>query len=62
MLRNKGDTENFDLEKPNFCQILNLCFSFCLLGNMIQNEDFSGEIFSIYFIFGKDVVFVKIII
>ena len=62
MLRNKGATANFDLEKPNFCQLLNLYFSFYLLGNLIQNDDFSSEIFAIYCIFLKDVVFLKIII
>ena len=50
-LRNKGDTVNFDLEKPNFCQLLNLYFASCLLGNLIQNDNFIGEIFAIYFIF-----------
>ena len=48
MSRSKGDTENFDLEKPNFCQLLNLYFSFYLLGNLIENDNFSGEIFAIY--------------
>ena len=62
MLRNKGDTANFDLEKLNFCKLLNSYFSFCLLGNLIQNDNFSGEIFAIYFIFLKGVVFLKIII
>ena len=42
-------------------KVLNLYFASCLLGNLIQNDDFSGEIFAIYFIFLKDVVFVKII-
>ena len=51
LLGNKGDTANFDLEKPNFCQPLNLYFSFYLLGNLIQNDNFGGKIFSIYFIF-----------
>ena len=51
LLRNKADTENFDLEKRNFCQLLNLYFSFYLLGNLIENDDFSGEIFAIYFTF-----------
>ena len=62
LLKNKGDTANFDLEKPNFCQLLNLYFSFYLLGNLIQNDDFSGETFAIYYMFLKDVVFLKIII
>ena len=62
LLRNKGDTANVDLEKPNFCYLLNLYFSFCFFGNLIQNDNFSGEIFAIYFIFLKGVVFVKIII
>ena len=47
LLRNKRDTANFDLEKPNFCQLLNLYLSFYLLGNLIQNNNFSGEIFAI---------------
>ena len=50
-LRNKGDTANFDLEKPNLCQLLNLYFASCLLGNLIQNDDFSSETFAIYFMF-----------
>ena len=62
LLRNKGYTTNFDLEKPNFCQLLNLYFASCLLGNLIQNDDFNVETFAIYFIFLKGVVFVKIII
>ena len=62
LLRNKRDTANFDLEKPNFCQLLNLYFSFYLFGNLIQNDNFSGEIFAIYFIFLKGVVFRNIII
>ena len=61
-MRNKGDIANFDLEKLNFCEFLYLYFSFCLLGNLIQNEDFSGEIFAIYFIYLKGVVFLKVII
>ena len=61
-LEKQGDTVNFDLEKPNFCQLLNLYFSFYLLGNLIQNYDFSSKIFAIYFIFLKGVVFLKIII
>ena len=51
LLRNKGDTANFDLEKPNFCQLLNLYFSFFHLGNLIQSHNISGEIFVIYFFF-----------
>ena len=47
LLRNQGDTGNFDLEKPNFCYLLNLYFSVYLLGNLIQNDDFSDEILSI---------------
>ena len=50
LLRNKGNTASLDLEKPNFYWVLNLYFSFCLLGNLIQNDKFSGEIFAIYFI------------
>ena len=57
LLRNKGDTANFDLEKPNFCQLLNLYFSFSLLGNLTQNDNFGDEIFAIYFVLLKDVVF-----
>ena len=57
LLRNKGDTANFDLKKPNFCQLLNLYFSFYLLGNLIQNDNISVEIFAIYFMLLKDVVF-----
>ena len=49
LLRDKGDTANFDLEKPNFCLFLNLCFSFNLLVHLIQNNDFTGEKFAIYF-------------
>ena len=62
LLRNKGDTANFDLEKPNFCKLLNLYFGFYLLEHLIQNDDFSGKIFAIYFIFLKGVVFLKILI
>ena len=62
LLINKGDTANFDLEKPNFCQLLNLYFSLYLLGNLIQNDRFNCEIFAIYFIFLKDVVFLKILL
>ena len=62
LLRNKGDTENFDLEKPNFGQVINLYFSFYLLRNLKQNDDFSGEIFAIYVIFLKDIVFLKMLI
>ena len=51
LLRNKGDTANFDIEKSNFCWLLNLYFSFCLLGNLINNDDFGGETFAIYVIF-----------
>ena len=39
-----------------------LCFASCLLGNLIQNDDFNSEIFAIYFIFLYGVVFVKTII
>ena len=38
LLRNKEDTANFEFEKPNFCQLLNLYFSFYLIGNLIQNN------------------------
>ena len=62
LLRNKGNTANFDLEKPNFCQLLNLYFSFCLLGNLVQNDNLDGAIFAIDFVCLKDVVFLKIII
>ena len=31
LLRNKGDAANFEVEKPNFCQFLNLYFSFISL-------------------------------
>ena len=62
LLRNKGDTANFDLEKPNFCYLLNLYFSFYLLRNLTQNDHFSDEMFAIYFIILKGVVFLKIII
>ena len=61
LFRNKGDAANFDLEKPNLCQLLNLYFSFYLLGNLIQNDDFSNEIYAIYFVILKNVVFLKII-
>ena len=61
-LRNKGDTANFNLEKPNFCHLLNLYFSFHRLVNLLENYEFSGEIFAIYFIFLKGVVFLKILI
>ena len=62
MLRNKGNAANFDLEKLNFCQLLNLYFSFYLLGNFTPSNDFSGKIIAIYFFFLKGVVFLKIII
>ena len=62
LLRNQGDTANFDLEKPNFYWLLNLYFSFYLLGNLTQNVDFSDEMFSIHYIFSKGVVFLKILI
>ena len=62
LLRNKENTANFEFEKPNFCQLLNLYFRLYLLGNMMPNDDFSGEIIAIYFMFLKDVVFPKIII
>ena len=62
LLRNKGDTTNYDFEKPNFCQLSNLYFRLYLLGNLMPNNDFSGKTFSIYFMFLKDVVFLKIII
>ena len=35
---------------------------FKFFGNMMRNVNFSGEVFAIYFIFLKGVVFVKIII
>ena len=60
LLRNTRDTAKFDLEKPNFFRLLNLYFSFYLLGNLIQKDDFNGEIFAIYFIFSTDVVFFKL--
>ena len=62
LLRKKGDIANFDFEKPNFCQLLNLYFGFHLLGNLIQNYNFSGEMFVTYFMFLKNVVLLKIII
>ena len=55
LLRNKGDTANFDLEKPNFCQLLHSYFSFYLLGNLMPSNE-------ICFIFLKGVIFRKIII
>ena len=57
LLRNKGNTAYFDLEKPNFCQLLNLYFRFHLVGNLIQNNNFSGEMFATYFMFLKHIVF-----
>ena len=58
----QGGYSKFDLEKPNFCWFSNLCVSFYLFGNLLQNYDLSGEIFAIYFICLKDLVFLKIII
>ena len=62
LLRNTRNTANFDLEKPNFCQLLSLYFSIYFLGNSMQNDDFSGEIVAINFIFLKGVVFLKVVI
>ena len=61
LLRNKGDRANFDLVKPNL-SAFKLYFRLYLLGNLIQNDDFSSERFAIYFIFLMNVVFLKIII
>ena len=62
LLRNKGNTANFELRKPNFCQLLDLYFRSYLLGKLTPNIDFSGKIFAIYYILLKYAVFLKIII
>ena len=43
-------------------QLLNLYFSFYLFENLIQNNEFSGEIFVLYFILLERVVFLVLII